>query len=275
MNCPLCNSDSRLTFLAKELPVNDCNACGHRFAAMTINDEHTHEHFGDEYFFEGGAGYDDYTLEKDILIQSGRNYAKKLSKFTSPGKVLDVGAACGFLLRGFAENDWSCIGIEPNERMAMIGRESLGLDMRVSQFEDFKVDDEFDLIMMIQVAAHFHHPVKAFENAAGLLRSNGYLLIETWDSSSISAKVFGKRWHEYSPPTVLQYYSKSVLDEFLLKMGFAKAASGRPSKKISGGHIRSLLKYRLGDFRALRLIPEKIILPYPSEDLFWALYRKL
>jgi hypothetical protein len=57
-------------------------------------------------------------------------------------------------------------------------------------------------------------------------------------------------------------------------MDFTRVDGGRPSKKISGGHVRSLLKYRLGDNFLLKLIPERLNFPYPSEDLFWALYKR-
>ena len=108
-----------------------------------------------------------------------------------------------------------------------------------------------------------------------MLNPGGLLLIETWDRGSISARVFGKNWHEYSPPSVLNWWYKGrTRPRSSLHIGFTRIDGGRPSKKISGGHVRSLLKYRLGDNFLLKLIPEQINFPYPSEDLFWALYKK-
>ena len=49
-------------------------------------------------------------------------------------------------------------------------------------------------------------------------------------------------------------------------------------KWIAGAHARSALRHRLrpGGFgaRLTGLIPAGVRLPYPSEDLFWALYRR-
>ena len=50
---------------------------------------------------------------------------------------------------------------------------------------------------------------------------------------------------------------------------------GLPSKKISGGHVRSLLKYRLGDNFLLQMIPETVKFQYPLEDLLGALPKTL
>lgn len=275
MHCPLCQSESKFAFEAKGFPVRDCVKCAHRFAEIAADENHVAEIYDDSYFSGGGAGYADYSAEGEMLKKHGRMYAKKLAKFDSKkGKILDVGAAAGFILQGFIDEGWKGIGLEPNAEIAKAGQAKFGLDIRQGSLESFNANEKFDLISMIQVAAHFYSPAEAFEKACSLLNENGLLLIETWNRESFSARIFGKNWHEYSPPSVLQFYSEKGLTEFLQTVGFEKIARGRPSKKISGAHAKSLLKYRLGDNFLLKLIPDKINFPYPSEDLFWALYRK-
>jgi SAM-dependent methyltransferase len=275
MNCPLCQSESKFAFEAQGFAVRDCVRCAHRFAEIAADENHVSAVYDDSYFTGGGAGYTDYLAEGEMLRQRGRMYARKLKKFLpKKGKILDVGAAAGFLLKGFQDENWTGIGLEPNAEMARFGREKLGLEIRQGSLESFQTQEKFDLISMIQVAAHFYAPAEAFQKAADLLNENGFLLIETWNRDSISARIFGANWHEYSPPSVLQFFSEKGLTEFLKDFGFEKIARGRPSKKISGAHAKSLLKYRMGENFLLRLIPDKLNFPYPSEDLFWALYQK-
>ncbi|MCD9188705.1 MAG: class I SAM-dependent methyltransferase [Pyrinomonadaceae bacterium] len=275
MVCPLCNSESKFAFAAKGFDLHDCVKCSHRFTAISADETHVAEVYGDEYFSGGGAGYSDYLQEGEMLTKRGRMYAKILEKYSGKkGKMLDVGAAAGFLLKGFVNENWNGTGLEPNAEMAGFGREKLNLDIKQGSLEEFETNEKFDLISMIQVAAHFYEPRKAFEKAFDLLNENGFLLIETWNRESLSARIFGRNWHEYSPPSVLQFFSEKGLTDFLETLGFAKIARGRPSKKISGAHAKSLLKYRLGDNFLLKLIPGNLNFPYPSEDLFWALYQK-
>ena len=275
MFCPLCQSESKFAFEAKGFPVRDCVKCAHRFAGIAADEKHVAAVYDDSYFNGGGAGYSDYLAEGEMLRKRGRMYAKKIAEFSaSKGKVLDVGAAAGFILQGFAEEGWPGTGLEPNEKIARAGREKFGLNIRQGSLESFETSEKFALVSMIQVAAHFYAPAQAFQKAADLLDENGLLLIETWNRASISARLFGKNWHEYSPPSVLQWFSEKGLTVFLKDFGFEKLAGGRPSKKISGAHAKSLLKYRLGDNFLLKIIPDKLNFPYPSEDLFWALYRK-
>lgn len=253
----------------------DCVKCSHRFAEISADEKHVAKVYDDSYFNGGGAGYSDYSAESEMLVERGKMYSEKLKKLlVETGKILDVGAAAGFILQGFIDEGWSGIGLEPNAEIAKIGRDEFNLDIRQGSLESFKTDEKFDLVSMIQVVAHFYEPRKAFENTSNLLNDDGFLLIETWNRESFSARLFGRNWHEYSPPSVLQWFSLDGLTKFLEDVGFEKVSHGRPSKKISGKHAKSLLKYRVGDNILLKIIPDGFNFPYPSEDLFWALYRK-
>lgn len=275
MNCPLCFSESRFAFYAKMVPVNDCLACGHRFAEISGDDAFVRSIYGPQYFWGGGAGYANYEMEEQLLICRGSEYAKLLERYgSSKGWILDVGAAAGFVLKGFIDEGWKGVGLEPSEEVANLGREKYGLKIVNGTLESLSLDAKFDVISMIQVAAHFYNPSKAFKNAHNLLCENGLLLIETWDRESLLARLFGRHWHEYSPPSVLHYFSKNGLTEFLEKMGFTKVADGVPKRTITGDHARSLLKYRLGNWSVLNLIPDRLKIRYPGGDLFWAIFRK-
>ncbi len=274
MKCPLCQNDSRFAFEIYGCRLLDCVKCNHRFAEIKSFENHVENVYGDDYFNGGGAGYSDYAAEGKMLRLRGRNYAKLLKKHVETGRLLDVGAAAGFILQGFLDENWQGIGIEPNAEMAKFGREKLGIEVKNATLENFVTDEQFDLVTIIQVLAHFIEPREAFKKTSELLKPNGFLLIESWNRASFTARIFGKNWHEYSPPSVLHWFSIDGLNDFASGFGFEKIASGKPSKKISGEHAKSLLKYRLGDNFLLKMIPDKINFPYPAEDLFWALYQK-
>lgn len=81
---------------------------------------------------------------------------------------------------------------------------------------------------MVQVIAHFHDLQGAFQAVIELLSPKGYLLVETWNKDSLVAKALGKGWHEYSPPSVLHWFSPSTLKQLLTPLGFHEVAHGRP-----------------------------------------------
>src|SRR4051794_15937989 len=119
MNCPLCRSASKKAFEVKGYAVLDCTTCGHRFADIAADEAHVAAVYDDSYFNGGGAGYSDYLIEGEMLRKRGQIYADRLEKTVKKkGRMLDVGAAAGFILKGFIDRGWEGIGLEPNVAIA-------------------------------------------------------------------------------------------------------------------------------------------------------------
>jgi SAM-dependent methyltransferase len=281
MNCPICDAPTRRLFKKYGYWIRVCETCFHQFAELSPTLAHAEQVYGDEYFEGGGAGYPNYLGEAKILRSHSRRYSKILARYMQPGTMLDVGAAAGFILQGFTDGGWTGRGIEPNPRMAEYGRMHLGLPIETGTLEEFKTSDCYDLITMIQVIPHFFALKSALQTAEKVTKPNGYWLIETWNRESLMARIFGKNWHEYSPPSVLHWFSPSGLQNLTTQFGFREIARGRPSKWIQASHGKSLLGYKLKGstlgklaMKVVNLIPDDLSIPYPSEDLFWALYQK-
>ena len=281
MNCPIDNEVTQQVFQKDGFWIRECSVCHHQFIEITTSKMHATQVYGDNYFIGGGAGYSSYISEANIITDHGRRYGKILNNFIKSGKVLDVGAAAGFILKGLREHGWDGIGLEPNATMAEYARQNVGVDVKVGTLEQFNSDATFDLVTMIQVVPHFYNLHEALSTAAKLTKPSGYWLIETWSKDSLMARMMGRNWHEYSPPSVLHFFSPATLGQLVRQFGFEEVARGRPAKKINSSHAKSLLQHKLqgstvGKLGAklLSLIPDGLTLPYPSFDLFWALYKK-
>lgn len=282
MECPFGGKESyRQKFVVNGYSIIECAECQHAFTDLTIGPEEVEKIYSDGYFFGGKDGYPDYTLEKEVLIRQGENYARLLANYMQPGMLLDVGAAAGYIMKGFENSGWKTVGIEPNVQMATYGKENLGLDIRKRTLETNSKAPTVDLVLLIQVIAHLYDLDKSMRVISEKVKEGGYVLVETWNKNSILARLFGSSWHEYSPPSTLNYFSKRSLDILMGRYGFSRIARGRPSKKIHGEHARSLLRYKFEAKKSLkwlrgleRIIPKNRFIPYPAEDLFWAIYQK-
>ncbi len=279
--CPICKCETREVFQKNDHWILECVTCGHRCAEITRRDDHIERVYGATYFEGGKAGYPNYLAFKDNLVFYGRRYAKLLERFMEPGTIFDVGTAAGFILRGFEESGWIGSGIEPNPQMAEYARDILGLDVETGSLEKLKRDERYDLISMIQVIAHFIDPREALQVAARITGSRGFWLIETWNRESRIARIMGRSWHEYSPPSVLHWFTLEGLGRLVSQFGFEEVARGRPFKRIDAKHLKSILKNGLdgstvGRFVAwvLSLVPNGFSFPYPGDDIFWVLYRR-
>lgn len=281
MECPIENNTTQRVFQKDGFWIRECPVCHFRYIELLPSEEHVAQIYADNYFFEGGAGYSNYIGEASIITAHGRQYGKILNNFMKPGKVLDIGAAAGFVLKGLSEYGWEGLGLEPNATMAQYARAQVGVDVEVGTLEQFKSNATFDLVTMIQVVPHFYNLREALSAAAKLTKPSGYWLIETWNKDSFFARAMGKNWHEYSPPSVLHFFSPATLGQLVKQFGFEEVAQGRPAKKINGAHAKSLLQHKLqgsklGEMgaRLIDLIPDGLTFPYPSYDLFWVLYKK-
>ena len=282
MNCTVCNSDEQeIKFLKNGYKILHCLHCDHLFTDFVPTPIEVDQIYSDDYFFKGGAGYDDYTLEKDMLVRRGEYYADKIKRFVKPGDVLDVGAAAGFILKGFENKGWEGTGIEPNNSMVEYGVNVIGVNIKKSTIETVVLEKKFDLVIIIQVMAHIYDPQTAMRRIHDFLKPSGHVLIETWDKDSFTAKILGKNWHEYSPPGTLNFFSRKTLNKLLSQHGFSLIKQGSPKKSIHSKHAKSLIKFKLLESKSLKWmagvtsLPGNMIIPYPSEDLFWALYKKL
>lgn len=283
--CPICTGPTHPVFTKSGHAIHDCTRCGHRCTDLAPNAAHVAQVYGDDYFHGGGDGYPDYLAEGALVQAHGRRYGALLTHYLQPGSVLDVGAAAGFVLRGLQEAGWQGVGLEPNAQMAAYGRGHLGLTMITGDLEHcaFATNNErFDLVTMIQVIAHFYDLRQALARAAALTRPGGYWLIESWDYTSWPARWLGAGWHEYSPPSVLHWFSPQGLTSLASQFGMTLVARGRPRKELNGAHAKSLLRHKLQGSparglvdRPLDLIPDGLPIPYPAFDLFWSLFRKV
>ena len=263
--------------MIKGSPISDCTVCGHRFLSADPASPATL--YGDGYFSGDPGGYVDYLRDGDRLRRRGNDYARLLARHMPPGRVLDIGAAGGFLLRGLHDLGWTGQGLEPNPAMAHHARACLGLDVRVGDLETFQPDGAFDLVMLVQVVPHFMRLRPALANALWATRPGGLWLVEAWDRNSMFAKACGRFWHEYNPPSIRHWFTPDSLAGLLRGYGLREVARGRPAKSISLAHGVAILADTLGLARTgavLRRITGAvggIPVPYPGDDVFWALYR--
>jgi SAM-dependent methyltransferase len=279
--CPLCGAGAHHVLSANGFSILDCSACGHRFSRDAVHAEHLEAVYDDQYFFGGGAGYEDYLVEADLLRAQGARYGRLLARHAPPGRVLDVGCAAGFVQAGLADAGWQTTGLEPNGTMAAHARSTLGLEVHQGGLEEAPDWPPFDAVCLIQVVGHFYDLPRALDAVRALTRPGGLCLVEYWRRDSWIARLLGRRWHEYSPPSVLHWFSRDSLDRALRDREFGHIAHGAPKKYISGGHARSLLDHKLSEMPlgglvkpTTRLIPSTANIRYPAVDLEWRLYRR-
>jgi SAM-dependent methyltransferase len=94
-------------------------------------------------------------------------------------RVLEVGCYEGYLLSLLAGRGARCVGVEPCEAAAELGRSRFGVDIRTGMLDQLELGAaSFDLAILSHVAEHLADPLAALARCHALLRPGGRLFVE-------------------------------------------------------------------------------------------------
>ncbi len=102
-----------------------------------------------------------------------------------------------------------------------------------------------DAVCFFQVLEHLPEPDAALAAAARLLRPGGVVLCETWDGASRIARLFGARWQQLSPPSVLWVFDRGSATALFGRAGVPLDTWQPTSKLVSPGLVMGQLGPRL------------------------------
>jgi SAM-dependent methyltransferase len=160
-------------------PLVECRTCGLRFLSVQPAGEALAELYSAEYFdrdFRCGRSdtdvYDEamYRAEDDGLLA-------EFARFRTPGRLLEVGCAAGWLLKHAAERGWKVQGVELSESAVAHAR-GLGLDVHHGELHDAALPgSSFDLVYMGDVLEHVPDCRGVLAEVARVLRPGGVLYL--------------------------------------------------------------------------------------------------
>lgn len=236
IRCPVCNGGScQPLFLKDGLPLLRCDSCRLAFTPHEPIPQDLPRLYGEDYFTAGGSGYRAYVGEEATHRFQARRYLRRLATVKAPGTLLDVGCAAGFFLDEAKRAGWTTLGLDASPYAARYARETLGLEVRTSGFleADWLGDCKFDVVTMLNVLEHMADPVAVERQLCALIPSGGLVAIETWDSASVVARLFGRHWHQYDPCYVPYYHCRASLTRLFPSSRWITVATGSACKWIS------------------------------------------
>jgi SAM-dependent methyltransferase len=130
-----------------------------------------------------------------------------------------------------------------------------------------------NIVTFFQVLEHMTHPEVALAEVADALAAGGVIVIETWDRTSRIARLFGRRWQQANPPSVIHLFSRVGVRRLVERAGFEVISVDTTSKLVSAGLVAGIAAQRWGTVgRAMRTFAEatrlaKVAVPYRFGDL--------
>lgn len=223
MSCPVCREARAAVKLVKDgTPILQCPACA--LAWWTPEEGFDPKDTYDASYFEGASsdrGYDDYGRLESSLLRTFRRRLQSLPESDRQGKLLDVGAAYSFAMRAAREMGWAACGIEVSHAAVRAAQRAGETRMAVASAEAIPFPDQsFQVATLWDVLEHIPDPTAAISDIARVLAPGGRLILTTGDVESWLARVSGPRWHLYTLPEHLYFFSRRSLEILLERNGF-------------------------------------------------------
>lgn len=245
-------------------PYRICRRCGtgHLDSGPAVG-----ETFDEGYFVQGGAraGYMDYEADEVWHRRTARRRLQRVAAALpghTPGRLIDVGAATGFVCDEARRSGWDAAAVE---RSAWAAERCRTRGIRVEDdLAAYQDEQPVDAVTFFQSLEHFPDPAGALRLSSRILRPGGVVVCETWDARSWTARLLGRRWQQLSPPSVLWLFTRAGIDHWARDHGFG-LTSWRPTPKVVS--LATVAGQALGGRSLPGAIGVRIGVPYFLDDL--------
>jgi SAM-dependent methyltransferase len=152
------------------------------------------------------------------LLDAGGRHLPKQPK----GRLLDVGCGNGDFLQFAQRAGWEAIGVEPDPKAVEVAH-ARGLTVHLGGLETLEAESEaFDGITLNHVLEHVHDPRATLEQCYRLLKSSGWLWLETPNLDALGHAHYGENWVGLDIPRHLVVFTDHALLRLLREVGFAR-----------------------------------------------------
>jgi len=223
MECKFCNSKNINKIKRIKSPYFDilyslyeCLECKSRFFDFKEHSIDLNE-FYQSISIENEDLYNIELKKKDYWERQKNRIIKLLGKY--PESVLDVDCRTGGFLMHFDSNILR-VGVELSSVYANVGIKR-GLNIYNDFLENIEFKRKYDIVSCYAIIEHLINPMDFLRKLNELVNSNGILVIMIPTYECLKENILFRinyRWHMYSLPVHLNFYSRKFLD--LFKEGF-------------------------------------------------------
>jgi SAM-dependent methyltransferase len=256
--CNLCGGDDPEA-VYEGLPVVSCRRCGLIYVTPQPSAEALSRLYSEDYFTkpvsEGEPAYIENQAGLELFFD-GR--LRRLERLVRPGRLLEIGAGLGYLVRVAARRGWEAIGLEVSEFAANYARHTLGADVRAQRLEEAGFREAcFDAVVMRDVLEHVRDPRAVLAEARRVLRPGGVLSLSVPSFACVARRLAGPAWRHLRPEQHLFQFTPETLRRLLSETGFelreAESRYDSPStRQAYAGPTSAAARRRLAWYAALR-----------------------
>lgn len=176
--CELCRGSrfARRAFVDRH-QLLQCRACGLVFVQQSEEADRPKDYYQDVSYEQWEACY------REFKAREFQGILDELKRLGASGRLLDVGCSYGWFIRQAAEAGFEAMGIEPSQAIAQAAR-TQGTTPPILVGDVALLDTlelRFNVITLLDVLEHLHHPRQALDSARRRLTPDGLLVLRVPD----------------------------------------------------------------------------------------------
>ena len=228
INCEVCNrNETILLYEIHGYKIVRCKNCGLVYVnpqptGEELNNFYTEIFFSPKWYiqFPQLTGFD-YFKKAASDISGFKSYVDQIVKYKSNGRLLDVGAGDGHLLKFAKRQGFQVWGVEPSPKAANKARKIVNAEIINDFFENVQLSTNFfDVAVSIGTIEHLKNPKQVIEKMHQLLKTDGLLVLQTPNIDSWQYRKQKEKWEQFTVPGHLFYFSPKTLSRLLKEIGF-------------------------------------------------------
>ena len=224
--CVVCGETERLDVALEKwgITMKRCGVCEHLFTSPRMPDHAVPELYGNFYWQQYQVAIGSPSIEERLAFDHA-NGDWKLRRDVLPhrsrGRMLDVGASSGGLVKQAADRGFDAAGLEPSADICEMARRAHGVTMYCGTLAEQEfADGAWDILTLHDVLEHMFEPVEEIREMRRVLAPGGLLVIETPSTSSRNHTEQGVEWSTISPLEHVHLFNEANAERILIENGF-------------------------------------------------------
>ncbi len=217
--CPICSEPS--SYYCRKEPADyfKCRRCATMFQSPLPTIEQMRNYVDKEY----SAGvYREYVRAADLKRLTFRDRARAIKKRYGTGRLLDVGASCGYFIDAALDEGFDAYGVElsPEAVRSASGRARERLTVGDVNQLIAKSTEPFDIITAFDIVEHTLDPHRFLQNLVSVSHAGTALVMSTPDTRHFISRIMRHSWPMLQPHQHTVLFSRESLRTLLEKCQF-------------------------------------------------------
>jgi len=201
-----------------------CRRCDHLYVSPRLPEEAVVDLYGSTYWDEYVRAIGSPTITERARFDYENAFYKMrrdVLPYRQAGRLLDVGASNGGMVKAASEQGFSAEGVEPAADVCRVAREVHGVVLHCGDVRELGLTPgSYDVITLHEVLEHLFAPVEVLAELRRLIAPAGILVIETPTTQSADFTDLGGAWPNVSPLEHVHLFSEANVVRLLDQLGF-------------------------------------------------------